>query len=125
MPFNPEAPFGRVCPPTNGCFFYQNGKHYDIDHNERDPDTGKIIAKAPPKPKPEPAKGPDPLPPPRPSGLSMASLQQSTKTDELDLNGWSDGTVKAPFFKVRAHITKKFGVTPSTADEARAIIRGE
>ncbi len=124
MPFDPKAPFGRICPPTNGCVYYQNGKNFDTEFNERDFDTGKIIAKAPkvekkpememPKPKGEPFKG-----------LSMASMSDAQKVEELDLEGWSEGTVKAPFFRVRAHVTKKFGVTPTTAEEARAIIKGE
>ncbi len=58
---NRKRHFGTVNPPMNGCFFYQDGKHFDADGRETDIHTGKLIepvraAPASPPPKPAPVK---------------------------------------------------------------------
>ncbi len=96
--FNPSHPFGTVHGSGN-AIYYQDGKHYDADHQEVDIDTGQLVVVAA-----EPTEAPEAPATPAfcigteapkaPGFLDSPAESAPTATEEVDLGSLPYQTIK-------------------------------
>lgn len=97
--FDPDRPYGETSPIENGCVYWQNGHHYDINYNCVDFRNGKVLQRH----QEEPA--------------------EASTDAAVDLVAWAKGDQDVTWFSVRKALQEQgYDPMPTTAAEARAAI---
>jgi hypothetical protein len=127
--FDPDAPHGTVTPHEYGAAYYQNGRHFDVNYNEIEWGTGRIIATyAKPEIK---VKAKVKQTKPRASDTAFKGMsfdkppEAEPEAQAIDLEAWAEGKAKHPWFSVKAEIMKQFDREPENSTEGRKIVLGE
>lgn len=133
--FDPNRPHGQVTPGKNGVCFWQNGHHYNANHDLVEYPSGKVLQAAE-----------KPAPVVRKSSTAEKMAEQNAKlmqaqggngdgddednddddndADAIDLLAWAKG--EAPglqWFKVKKALAEQgYDPVPAKADDARAAI---